>query len=110
MLDGITVDYYGTPTPIVQVASPRFRALAHRRRAVGQELVSVIEKAIRNSISTNPATDGGRPNPIPQLTEERRKELVSVPHLAEEARTAIRRPPRRQRQAEEDAQSHDLRG
>jgi len=56
-------------------------------------MVSVIEKTIRNSdLGLNPSTDGKVVRiPIPQLTEERRKDLVKRAHqLAEEARTAIR--------------------
>jgi ribosome recycling factor len=56
-------------------------------------MVSAVEKAIRNSdLGLNPATDGKVIRiPIPQLTEERRKELVKrAHHMSEESRTAIR--------------------
>ncbi len=94
MLDGITVDYYGTPTPIAQVASlkvPEPSLIV--AEPWDKSMVPAIEKAIRNSdLGLNPATDGKVVRiPIPQLTEERRKELVKrASHLTEEARTAIR--------------------
>ena len=94
MLDGITVDYYGTPTPIAQVANlkvPEPSLIV--AEPWDKSMVSVIEKAIRNSdLGLNPSTDGKVVRiPIPQLTEDRRKELVKrAHHLTEEARTAIR--------------------
>src|SRR5918996_6171785 len=94
MLDGITVDYYGTPTPIAQVASLK---VPEPSMIVAEpwdkSMVSAVEKAIRNSdLGLNPANDGKLVRiPIPPLTEERRKELVKrAHHIAEEARTAIR--------------------
>src|SRR5689334_20388630 len=94
MRDGILVDYYGTPTPIVLLAS----IIVPVPSLIDAEpwdksMVSAVEKAIRNSdIGLNPATDGKVIRiPIPQLTEERRKELVKrAHHMAEESRTAIR--------------------
>jgi ribosome recycling factor len=94
MLDGVTVDYYGTPTPIAQVASlkvPEPSLIV--AEPWDKSMVSPIEKAIRNAdLGLNPMTDGKLIRiPIPQLTEERRKELVKrAHHVAEEARTAIR--------------------
>ena len=94
MLDGITVDYYGTPTPIAQVASlkvPEPSLIV--AEPWDKSMVAVIEKAIRTSdLGLNPATDGKVVRiPIPSLTEERRKDLVKrAHHLAEESRTAIR--------------------
>lgn len=94
MLDSITVDYYGTPTPIAQVASlkvPEPSLIV--AEPWDKSMVAVIEKAIRTSdLGLNPATDGKVVRiPIPQLTEERRKELVKrAHHIAEEARTAVR--------------------
>jgi ribosome recycling factor len=79
MLDGIMVDYYGTPTPITQVASintPDARSLAIKPWE--KNLINNIEKAIRDSdLGLNPGNDGDtiRIN-IPPLTEERRKGLV----------------------------------
>jgi len=94
MLDGITVDYYGTPTPIAQVASlkvPESSLIV--AEPWDKSMVSAVEKAIRNSdLGLNPSSDGKVVRiPIPQLTEDRRKELVKrAHHVSEEARTAIR--------------------
>src|SRR5439155_52171 len=93
MLDGITVDYYGTPTPIAQVASLKVpEASMIVAEPWDKSMVSAVEKAIRNAdLGLNPATDKVIRIPIPQLTEERRKELVKTAHhMSEEARTAIR--------------------
>lgn len=94
MLDGVTVDYYGTPTPIGQVASLKVpEASLIVAEPWDKSMVSAVEKAIRNAdLGLNPSNDGKVIRiPIPQLTEERRKELVKrAHHLAEEARTAIR--------------------
>ena len=94
MLDGLTVDYYGTPTPISQVANikvPESSLIV--AEPWDKSMVSAVEKAIRNSdLGLNPSSDGKVVRiPIPQLTEDRRKELVKrAHHIAEEARTAIR--------------------
>ncbi|HET7712500.1 MAG TPA: ribosome recycling factor [Thermoanaerobaculia bacterium] len=94
MLDGLTVDYYGTPTPISQVASLKVpEASLIVAEPWDKSMLAAIEKAIRTSdLGLNPSTDGKVVRiPIPQLTEERRKELVKrAHHLAEEARTAVR--------------------
>jgi ribosome recycling factor len=94
MLDGVMVDYYGTPTPIAQVATLKVPEPSMiTAEPWDKSMVSVIEKAIRNAdLGLNPSTDGKMVRiPIPQLTEERRKELVKrAHHIAEEARTAIR--------------------
>ena len=94
MLDSVTVDYYGTPTPIAQVASLKVpEASMIVAEPWDKSMVSAIEKAIRNAdLGLNPANDGKVVRiPVPQLTEERRKELVKrAHHLAEESRTAIR--------------------
>src|SRR3954469_7795417 len=94
MLDGVTVDYYGTPTPIAQVASLKVpEASMIIAEPWDKSMVSAVEKAIRNAdLGLNPATDGKVIRiPIPQLTEERRKDLVKTAHhMSEEARTAIR--------------------
>jgi ribosome recycling factor len=94
LLDGILVDYYGTPTPINQVASlgiPDPRQITIQPWE--QRLISEIEKAIlKSDLGLTPGNDGKtiRIN-IPQLTEERRKQLVKVVRKrAEEARIAIR--------------------
>ena len=88
MLDGIHVDYYGTPTPLAQAASVKVPEPALIVvEPWDKSMVGPIEKAIRNS-----ASDGKVIRvPIPALTEERRKDLVKKAHvMAEEARTAIR--------------------
>src|SRR5438128_8051936 len=94
MLDGLTVDYYGTPTPIAQVASLKVpEASLIVAEPWDKSMVAAIERTIRNSdLGLNPASDGKVVRiPIPQLTEERRKDLVKrAHHFAEEARTAIR--------------------
>lgn len=94
ILDGITIDYYGTPTPLAQVASlkvPESSLIV--AEPWDKSMVAAIEKAIRTSdLGLNPATDGKVVRiPIPQLTEERRKDLVKRAHgVAEESRTAVR--------------------
>ena len=94
MLDTIHVDYYGTPTPLAQAASIKVPEPALLVvEPWDKSMVSVIEKAIRTSdLGFNPASDGKVIRvPVPQLTEDRRKELVKKAHgMAEEARTAIR--------------------
>ena len=94
ILDHIHVDYYGTPMPIGQCANI---TLADARTITVQpwekKMVSVIEKAIRDSdLGLNPATSGDLIRvPMPALTEERRKELIKVVrHEAEDARIAVR--------------------
>lgn len=94
MLDGVHIDYYGTPTPLAQVASLK---VPEPSMIVAEpwdkSMVAPIEKAIRNAdLGLNPANDGKVIRiPIPQLTEDRRKELVKrAHHVAEESRTAIR--------------------
>ena len=94
MLDMVMVEYYGTPTPLAQVASisiPESSLIV--ATPWDKTMVGPIEKAIRNAdLGFNPANDGKVVRiPVPQLTEERRKELVKkASHMAEEARTAIR--------------------
>jgi ribosome recycling factor len=94
MLDGIVVEYYGTPTPLAQCASI---AVPEPALLVAQpwdkSLLPAIEKAIRDAqLGLNPANDGKVVRiPIPPLTEERRKEMTKKAHaMAEEARTAVR--------------------
>jgi ribosome recycling factor len=94
ILDGVTVDYYGTPTPISQVAN---LSVPEASLIVAQpwdkSMIAGIEKAIRNAdLGLNPANDGKVIRiPVPPLTEERRKELIKkAHHMAEEARTAVR--------------------
>ncbi|HEV3278226.1 MAG TPA: ribosome recycling factor [Terriglobia bacterium] len=94
MLDPIRVDYYGTPTPISQVATigiPEPALLTVQ--PWDASLIAAIEKAIRSSdLGLNPMSDGKMLRvPIPALTEERRKDLVKHLHkVLENHRTAIR--------------------
>ncbi len=94
MLDGITVDYYGTMTPLNQLANvsaPEPQMITVQPWDVSQ--LAVIEKAIRSSdLGLNPMNDGKIVRvPVPALTEERRKEMVKHLHkLLEDHRTAVR--------------------
>ena len=94
MLDKITADYYGTPTPINQmasIASPEPRVLTVT--PWDQGVLKAIDKAIQASdLGLNPSNDGKMLRlVIPQLTEERRKELVKrVSKLGEESKVALR--------------------
>jgi ribosome recycling factor len=94
MLDGITVDYYGTPTPLSQVANltvPESTLLV--AQPWDKSMIPVIERAILTAdLGLNPANDGKVVRiPVPALNEERRKELVKRAHtMAEDVRTAIR--------------------
>jgi ribosome recycling factor len=94
MLDSVMVEYYGTPTPLSQVANLKVpEASMIVAEPWDKSMVSAIEKAIRNAdLGLNPSNDGKVVRiPVPQLTEERRKELVKkAHHIAEESRTAIR--------------------
>ncbi len=94
LLDGIRVDYYGTPTPVNQVAN---LSIPEPRTIVVQpweaKMVSAIEKAILQSdMGLTPSSDGKVVRiPIPKLSEERRKELVKVvKSMTEDARVAVR--------------------
>lgn len=94
VLDRITVDYYGTATPINQMASV---AVAEARILVvspyDQTQLKAIEKAIQASdLGINPTNDGRVLRIVfPQLTEERRKELCkTVSHTCEESKVAVR--------------------
>ena len=94
LLDHVTVDYYGTRTPINQVA----KIILVDARTIGvtpfeKKLIPTIEKGIRESdLGLNPVTSGDTIRlPMPALTEERRKELVKVVKgEAENARVAVR--------------------
>ena len=94
LLDHVTVDYYGTQTPLNQVA----KVTLLDSRTIGvtpfeKKMAQAIEKAIRESdLGLNPASQGETVRvPMPALTEERRKELIKVvKHEAENARVAIR--------------------
>jgi len=94
LLDEVMVDYYGTPTPVSQVATlsvpePRLITVSPWET----NLIPVIEKAIMTSdLGLNPSNDGKMIRlPIPPLTEERRKEFVKQAHkIGEEGRVSIR--------------------
>lgn len=94
LLDHLRVDYYGTATPIGQVAN----VTLVDARTIGvqpyeKKMVQAVERAIRDSdLGVNPATSGEMIRvPMPALTEERRKELIKVVrHEAEDARIAVR--------------------
>ena len=94
LLDHIVVDYYGTPTPIAQMAN--LTLIDARTIGVNpwdKKMAGAIEKAIRDSdLGLNPATMGETVRvPMPALTEERRKELIKVVrHEGENARVAVR--------------------
>ena len=94
LLDHIHVDYYGSSTPLSQVASV---TLADARtigvQPFEKKMIPVVEKAIRESdLGVNPATSGDMIRiPMPAMTEERRKELTKVVHKeTEAARIAVR--------------------
>ena len=94
LLDKIMVDYYGSPTPINQVANisvpePRMILVAPWDKS----MIGAIEKAILQSdLGLKPGNDGTAIRlTIPQLTEERRKEIVKIVHKkAEDAKVAVR--------------------
>jgi ribosome recycling factor len=94
LLDGIRVDYYGTMTPIAQMASvsvPDARTITIQPWEAGQ--LKEIEKAIiKSDLGITPNNDGKLLRlTMPTLTEERRKQLAkSVGKVAEEGRVAIR--------------------
>ena len=94
LLDGVRVDYYGTPTPLSQVAN---LSVPEPTLIVIQPwdptLIAAIDHAIqRANLGLNPMNDGKAIKlPVPPPTQERRKELVKVAHeYAERARTAVR--------------------
>ena len=95
MLDGIRIEYYGTATPLNQLATisvpePRLIVI----KPWEQNLIPEIEKAIRSnaSLGLNPSNDGTIIRiPIPELTEERRRDITKVARQrAEEGRVAVR--------------------
>src|SRR6059036_1548589 len=94
LLDRVNVDYYGTPTPLKQLATinvpePRMLTIA----PFDPSSIKGIEKALQESdLGLTPSNDGKMIRlPIPQLTEERRKDLVKlVRQMAEEGRVAVR--------------------
>ena len=94
IFDSLKVDYYGTPTPINQLANlhvPEPSLITIQPWDVSQ--IGAIEKAIRVSdLGLNPGNDGKIIRvPVPPLTEERRKEIVKrLHHVAEDHRVALR--------------------
>ena len=94
LLDSVTVDYYGTPTPLSQMASVHAPEPAMLTvQPWDQTQIAPIEKAIRAAdLGLNPSNDGKLVRiPIPPLTEERRKQLARQVHeIAEDHRTAVR--------------------
>ena len=94
LIDKIMVPYYGTPTPLnqlAQISAPEARLLVVQ--VYDKSQIGVVEKALRSGEQgLNPANDGNVIRvPIPPLTEERRREYVKlVKGKAEEARVAIR--------------------
>jgi ribosome recycling factor len=94
LLDNVRADYYGTPTPLSQMATlhvPDPGMITVQPWDVSQ--IAIIEKAIRAAdLGLNPSNDGKLIRvPIPALTEERRKDLVKkVHHIAEDHRVALR--------------------
>lgn len=94
LVDKLMIDYYGTPTPLMQLASIQVpEALMILIKPYDKTSLKTIEKAIQTSeLGLNPNNDGTviRLN-LPPLTQERRKELVKMMHgRLEEARVAIR--------------------
>jgi ribosome recycling factor len=95
LLDGIKVDYYGTMTPLAQMANinipePRMITVKPWDKTV----VKLVEKALReNDLGLNPQTDGDLIRlPLPPLTEERRREFVKIAKkYGEECKVTIRK-------------------
>ena len=94
LLDNVSVEYYGSPMPLNQVATihaPEASLLTVQ--PFDPSLINDIEKALRTSeLGLNPANDGKLIRiPIPPLTEERRKQMVKTVHeMAEDHKTAVR--------------------
>ena len=94
LLDGITIDYYGTPTQLNQIAN--ISVEDSRTLAVTpweKPMIPVVEKAIlKSDLGLNPATSGDKIRlPMPPMTEENRRDLTKVAkNEAENARIAIR--------------------
>lgn len=94
LLDSIRVEYYGSPTPLNQVATLHVpEPFLITIQPWDRSQIGPIEKSIRGSdLGLNPSNDGNIIRvPIPQLTEERRKEFVKkLHHVAEDHRVALR--------------------
>ena len=95
LLDGIRVDYYGTMTPLSQMANiavPEPRMLTVK--PWDKSVMKAVEKALReNDLGLNPQVDGDLIRlPLPPLTEERRKEFVKIARkYGEECKVAVRK-------------------
>jgi ribosome recycling factor len=95
MLDGVRVDYYGTPTPLNQIGTvsvPEARLIIVKPWE--KNMLKPIEKAVREAgLNLNPASDSDVVRiPIPALTEERRKLLVKeIKQITEDAKVAVRK-------------------
>jgi ribosome recycling factor len=94
LLDSVRVDYYGTPTPLNQVAQLHVPEPAMITvQPWDNSIIGAIEKGIRNAdLGLNPSNDGKLVRiPVPPLTEERRRELAKkLSHVAEERRVGLR--------------------
>ncbi|HET9655813.1 MAG TPA: ribosome recycling factor [Kineosporiaceae bacterium] len=103
MFSKIMVDYYGSPTPLQQLASfatPEARVVI--LNPYDRSAMAGIEKALRDSdLGVNPSNDGTVIRLVlPQLTEERRKEYIKITrHKAEEARVSVRNIRRRAKES-----------
>ena len=113
LLSRIVVDYYGTPTPLQQIANfsvPEARLLVVQ--PYDKSSITAIERAIQEAdLGLNPSNDGNVIRlAFPALTEERRKELIRVVHrLAEDGRVAVRNVRRHAKDAiEAEDVSEDL--
>jgi ribosome recycling factor len=94
LLEGITVDYYGSHVPLNQVANLSVAdATMLTLQPYDPSQIAAIERAIlKSGLGLNPSSDGKLIRlPVPQLTEERRREIVKKAHdLAEHARNSVR--------------------
>jgi len=93
MLDTVSVDYYGTPTPLNQIATVHAEPQMLTVQPWDTSQLQAVEKAIRSAdLGLNPMNDGKIVRvPVPPLTEERRREMVKHLHrVLEEHRTAVR--------------------
>ncbi|HVS16009.1 MAG TPA: ribosome recycling factor [Thermoanaerobaculia bacterium] len=94
ILDGVMVEYYGTPTPLNQLANVAVADVSLlTAQPYDSSQIAAIERAIHASgLGLNPSNDGKLVRiPIPPLTEDRRRDLVKVAHeMAEKTRNAIR--------------------
>lgn len=115
MVSGVVVDYYGSPTPVSQVAN--VSASDARTLTITpweKNMIPIIEKAVRDAnLGFNPGSDGDCVRiPIPSLTEERRKSLVKqAKDVGENAKVSIRKARqdanKNLEQLEKDGESED---